>query len=97
MMEVDLRIEAGSYRVHAWATVYAMHVLLDAKKAGYSVNQEMLDDALGYMENFVGGSYYDDSYYGSSTLSKAYMHYLLAREGKGRSNLIGTNSIIHQM
>ena len=78
----------GSYHVHPWATVYAMHVLLDAKKAGYSVNQEMLDDALDYMKRFVNDEYHDDSYYGSSTLAKAYMHYLLAREGNGRSNLI---------
>ena len=78
----------GGYQVHPWATVYAMHVLLDAKKAGYSVNQAMLDDAMGYMEDFVGDDYYHDSYYGSSTLAKAYMHYLLAREGNGRSNLI---------
>ena len=70
------------------ATVYTMHILLDAKKAGYSVNQNMLDDATRYMSDFVAGNYNENSLLWFFNFGKGYMHYLLAREGSGRPNQI---------
>jgi len=36
-----------------WATAYATHMLLDAKKAGYAVPQDRLNEVLGWIENRV--------------------------------------------
>ncbi|MBV8761363.1 MAG: hypothetical protein JO257_28960, partial [Deltaproteobacteria bacterium] len=82
-----------------WATAYATHFLLDAKKAGYAVPDDRLTEVLNWIEGRVAqyerGEYvahekwnhYDEQ-------SEAYLHYVLARAGKGRKarilKLIGT-------
>lgn len=43
----------GSYNTNKWSTVYAAHFLLEAKRAEYEVNQELLDDALNYIRKQV--------------------------------------------
>jgi alpha-2-macroglobulin len=62
----------------AWGSAYATHTLLDAKKAGYPVNEEALADALSYLERVT------ESNSLAGTSESAYAHYVLALGGKGR-------------
>ncbi len=39
----------GGYYESYWGTVYATHFLLEAKKAGYEVNQQVIDRCIGYL------------------------------------------------
>lgn len=60
-----------------WATIYATHLLLDAKDAGFAVPAGALSDATRWIELQVGSS--------SERISptdRAYAHYLLARGGR---------------
>lgn len=41
----------GQGSEHWWTTVYAAHFLLEAKKAGYDVDNSLLETMLGYMIN----------------------------------------------
>ncbi len=71
-----------------WATAYATHMLLDAKKAGYAVPDDRLKEVLNWIEARVNQyergqhiernkwSHYDEQ-------SEAYLHYVLALAGKG--------------
>lgn len=77
-----------------WATAYATHFLLDAKKQGYAVPDDRLADVLKWMETRVAQrergqrvqanrwNYYDEQ-------AEAYMHYVLAVAGKGNKGRIG--------
>jgi len=65
--------------VSTWATL----ALLEGKKSGYAVDQDKLDRALGYLDNYIRngtttrwGSYYDWT-------SRAFALWLLAREDRG--------------
>lgn len=72
-----------------WGTAYATHMLLDAKKLGYSVPEDRLQAVLGWIDartaeyeanNRPRNSryrYYDEQ-------AEAYLHYVLARAGKGK-------------
>lgn len=72
-----------------WATAYATHFLLDAKKAGYAISDERLANVLAWIENRVAQyargqkiqrqpwNHYDEQ-------SEAYLHYVLAVAGKGQ-------------
>jgi uncharacterized protein YfaS (alpha-2-macroglobulin family) len=62
-----------------WGSVYATHVLIDAKEAGYPVNEEALRDALSYLERIV------DAQGSRGSSEEANAHYVLAKGGKGRS------------
>lgn len=44
--------QGGDY-INEWSTVYAVHFLLEAKKAGYQVNQQVLNKALNYLQTFA--------------------------------------------
>lgn len=71
-----------------WATAYATHMLLDAKKEGYAISDERLAGALAWIENRVSAyergakiqrqpwNHYDEQ-------SEAYLHFVLAKAGKG--------------
>ncbi|HMG53059.1 MAG TPA: MG2 domain-containing protein, partial [Kofleriaceae bacterium] len=71
-----------------WATAYATDMLLDAKKAGYAVPDDRLKEVLGWIDGRVAQyergenvrhqpwNHYDEQ-------SEAYLHYVLARAGKG--------------
>ncbi|HEY3807703.1 MAG TPA: MG2 domain-containing protein [Kofleriaceae bacterium] len=72
-----------------WATAYATDTLLDAKKAGYAVPDDRLKEVLAWIEARVNAyergekiihepwNHYDEQ-------SEAYLHYVLARAGKGK-------------
>ncbi|HEY5935760.1 MAG TPA: MG2 domain-containing protein, partial [Kofleriaceae bacterium] len=76
-----------------WGTAYAMHFLLDAKKAGYAVPDDRMKEVLAWIENRVAqheaGSrirrdkwnYYDEQ-------AEAYLHYVLAVAGKGKKGRV---------
>jgi uncharacterized protein YfaS (alpha-2-macroglobulin family) len=72
-----------------WGTAYATDMLLDAKQRGYAVPEDRMKDVLGWIEGRVAAyergvkiphekwNYYDEQ-------SEAYLHYVLARAGKGK-------------
>ncbi|HEX8108501.1 MAG TPA: alpha-2-macroglobulin family protein, partial [Kofleriaceae bacterium] len=72
-----------------WATAYATDMLLDARKAGYAVPDDRLKEVMAWIEGRVAQyergekirrepwNHYDEQ-------SEAYLHYVLARAGKGR-------------
>ena len=72
-----------------WATAYATDMLLDAKKAGYAVPEDRLKEVLGWIERRIAAyergekvaherwNHYDEQ-------SEAYLHYVLARAGRGK-------------
>ncbi len=70
----------GSTSPDAWGTAYATHMLLDAKKAGYEVPQERLDQAIKWMDDTVESRSSGNHGY---RYAEPYMHYVLARAGKG--------------
>lgn len=73
-----------------WATAYATHFLLDAQALRYPVSQEAIDEAVSWMERQVTSYYpasHDDWY---SKNAEPYMHYVLARAGKGQKGRIET-------
>jgi len=72
----------GSDTPHSWATAYATHMLLDARERGYDVPDSALDQSLRYMESQVDAGASDGWRYGLP-----YMHYVLARGGRGRKAL----------
>lgn len=78
----------GATSPHEWGTAYATHMLLDAKKAGYPVPEDRLKRVLDWVEKRVaeyesntapkrGYWYYDEQ-------AEAYLHYVLARAGRGK-------------
>jgi uncharacterized protein YfaS (alpha-2-macroglobulin family) len=73
----------GGTRPNSWGTAYATHMLLDAKEAGFDVPQDRLDEALSWIEDVVNrrsaGSGYGYLY------AEPYLHYILARTGKGQA------------
>jgi uncharacterized protein YfaS (alpha-2-macroglobulin family) len=71
-----------------WGTAYATHLLLDARKLGYPVPEDRLDDILAWIDARVaqlereparakGGWRHDEQ-------AEAYLHYVLALAGKGK-------------
>lgn len=69
-----------------WGTAYATHLLLDAQQERYSVPQEGLDEALGWMErqithHYETGEFRDNTY---SRNAEPYIHYVLALGGRAR-------------
>lgn len=79
----------GSTEPLEWATAYATHMLLDAKRAGYAVPDDRMQEILAWIENRIAQyergqriardkwSHYDEQ-------SEAYLHYVLAIAGKGK-------------
>jgi uncharacterized protein YfaS (alpha-2-macroglobulin family) len=88
----------GSTEPLEWATAYATDMLLDAKQRGYAVPDDRLANVMTWIEGRVAAyergqrvphqkwNHYDEQ-------SEAYLHYVLARAGKGHKarvlNLIG--------
>jgi uncharacterized protein YfaS (alpha-2-macroglobulin family) len=70
----------GGTEPTGWGTIYATHVLLDAKKAGYDVPQTAIDDAMSWMDRQVSLGHGDHGWH-----SDAYAHYVLALGGKART------------
>ncbi len=63
-----------------WATAYATHMLIDAKRQGFDVPQQRIDSALSYMEKEIGNSRGDRYGYRDAN---GYMSYVLALAGRG--------------
>jgi len=83
----------GSDSPRDWATAYATHMLLDARERGYEVPDGSLDRALRWMEEQIDGGESDREYYG---WGKPYMHYVLARAGRGRKAQAGALLASHE-
>jgi hypothetical protein len=66
----------GSDTPDVWGTAYASHMLLDAIDAGHDVSRERVDAALDWLADNVGDSEYQ--------YAEAYVHYVLARSGRGK-------------
>ncbi|HEX3764855.1 MAG TPA: MG2 domain-containing protein, partial [Kofleriaceae bacterium] len=72
-----------------WATAYATDMLLDARKAGYAVPDDRLKEVMVWIEARVaqyerGESIHHEPWNHYDEQSEAYLHYVLARAGKGR-------------
>jgi uncharacterized protein YfaS (alpha-2-macroglobulin family) len=72
-----------------WATAYATDMLLDAKQAGYAVPDDRLKEVMAWIEGRVaqyerGENIRHEPWNHYDEQSEAYLHYVLARAGKGR-------------
>jgi uncharacterized protein YfaS (alpha-2-macroglobulin family) len=79
----------GATQPLEWATAYATDMLLDAKKLGYAVPEDRLKEVLGWIENRVaqyerGENVQREKWNHYDEQSEAYLHYVLARAGKGK-------------
>ena len=78
----------GSTEPVEWGTAYATHMLLDAKKAGYSVPADRLASVLTWIENRAAererGRMNTASWHHYDEQAEAYLHYVLALAGKGK-------------
>ncbi|MGI8906434.1 MAG: MG2 domain-containing protein [Candidatus Sumerlaeaceae bacterium] len=63
-----------------WGTIYAVHFLVEAKKAGYDVSETALDEALDYLRANMG-SFSDDTSLDTMT-ERCYAAYVVAAAGK---------------
>ena len=82
-----------------WATAYATDMLIDAQKRGYAVPDDRLKEVLGWIEGRVaqyerGESVHHERWNHYDEQSEAYLHYVLARAGRGRKARI-LNVISH--
>lgn len=82
---------AGSYYEHWWGSAYAAHFLLEAQKAGYDVDNNVLDKLLNYLNYKTNTKkIYSYRYYtGNSYVMKKYVAreviyglYVLSRAGR---------------
>jgi uncharacterized repeat protein (TIGR01451 family) len=67
----------GGHRPNEWGTAYALHLLLDARDAGFEVPADAVSEAVEWL-----GGRVDSARSPSSTL--AYQHYVLAKAGAAR-------------
>ncbi|MEJ8755391.1 alpha-2-macroglobulin [Pontibacter sp. H259] len=69
----------GAQDTDWWSSTYATHFLLEAKKAGYPVTQQVLDKALSYLQRKVKGKGMEEyRYYNASR--KVESKYIASRE-----------------
>lgn len=69
----------GTRQLHPWGTVYAAHFLVEARKAGYAVDDGVHDGVLDYLS----GSVLAKADFGSEELKRTvYALYVLARAGR---------------
>jgi hypothetical protein len=78
-----------------WATAYATDMLLDAKQRGYAVPDDRLKEVLGWIEGRVaqyerGAAVHHEKWNHYDEQSEAYLHYVLARAGKGKKARIAS-------
>jgi len=80
----------GSTDPEDWSTAYAVHMLLDAKQAGYALPEDRLKEVLAWIDTRAAayerglGKYdrHSSIYYDGQV--QAYFHYVLALAGKGK-------------
>jgi hypothetical protein len=70
----------GSENPSVWGTTTATHLLIDAKKAGYSVPETRLADALDWLSDSVRDNRY--------RWASGYTHYVLAQTGRANRGAI---------
>ncbi len=85
----------GATEPEEWATAYATHMLLDAKAAGYAVPDDRLQSVLAWIDARVSLRERNGRIHGSrwghyDEQAEAYLHYVLARAGKGKKARIAT-------
>ena len=83
----------GSADPLEWATAYATDTLLDAKKAGYAVPEDRLKEVIGWIDGRVtayerGEKVAHEKWNHYDEQSEAYLHYVLARAGRGKKGRI---------
>lgn len=77
-----------------WTTTYTAHFAIEAKKAGYSVDQAFIDKLLGYLSNRLKSKETVDYYYDRGKTKRiapkevAYSLYVLAMAGKSDVSLM---------
>jgi uncharacterized protein YfaS (alpha-2-macroglobulin family) len=76
----------GGTEPSSWGTAYATHMLLDAIDLRYEVPRARLDNALSWIESELDRGSGSDRYY--SRNAGPYLHFVLARAGKGRKGSI---------
>jgi uncharacterized protein YfaS (alpha-2-macroglobulin family) len=79
----------GSTEPLEWATAYATHMLLDAKKAGYAVPDDRMKEIISWIEGRVaqharGDKVAREKWNHYDEQAEAYLHYVLAIAGKGQ-------------
>jgi len=80
----------GEQTVHPWGSVYATHFLVEARKAGHPVEDNLYRNAL----NWLAGEVKAKGTYGSEELERTvYGLYVLSRAGKGD---LGTMDFLRQ-
>ncbi|MGB0885930.1 MAG: alpha-2-macroglobulin family protein [Chitinophagales bacterium] len=84
----------GSSNYSWWISAYAAHFAIEAKKAGYSIDQSFIDNSLSYLKNRLKSKETKNYYYGSgqsryiAPRSVAYSLYVLALAGKSDASLM---------
>lgn len=89
-----LTMWSGGGEENWWATTYAAHFMLEAKKAGFEIDEKCLDKMMGYIKMKLKNKE-TISYYYNRTLNKkiapqevAYSLYVLALAGKSESSIM---------
>ncbi len=96
----------GNYS-NDWSSIYACHFLIEAKKAGYQVSENVIRNLIKWLKNLVNSAYvsnysdYDHGVHYNDLGRKAYAHYVLALAGEPqlggmfyiKNNLLGDLSI----
>jgi hypothetical protein len=85
----------GATEPEEWATAYATHMLLDAKRAGYAVPDDRLAGILTWIDARVSlrernGRVHPNRWGHYDEQAEAYLHYVLALAGKGKKARIAT-------
>jgi len=78
-----------------WATAYATDMLLDAKERSYAVPEDRLKEVIGWIEGRLaqyerGQKIVHEPWNHYDEQSEAYLHYVLARAGKGKKARIAS-------
>jgi len=68
-------------RAEHWLTSYVMELLLVAKQKNHKVPEFFIKRGIGWLNNFIGNSAYEDK---GKYASLAYAHYVLAQFGQGK-------------
>ncbi|MCP4870196.1 MAG: hypothetical protein GY898_15940 [Proteobacteria bacterium] len=64
-----------------WGTAYGVHLMLDAKEAGFDVPEESLTRAIDWLDEAMTGR-------NRTSYNEAYVHYVLARARRGHTGRI---------
>jgi hypothetical protein len=65
-----------------YLTAYVVQGLLEARKAGYGVDQQMLDQGLAYLEAALDGDHFREVHESSRKEARSYVLFVLAEAGK---------------